>query len=509
MSASAQLPDRFDPALVPPGAAIPLVSAVPANPAPRATTPLMRKEHRDNIALFRYQVIRGAADPSLSTRQRGPLVRALAAVDHPWPFGGTRRYSRETLDRWVKAWHEGGFDGLKPEERATTGGTDPTVLVLAESLKREKPNRTAAQVKRIITETLGQAPSETTLLRHFRARNISTGARPVATGRFETAVSNEIWVGDALHGPRIGGRKTYLFAFLDDHSRMVTTARWAWAEDAIRLSAVLRPALQTHGIPDVAYLDNGAAMSDKSLARTCAKLGIRLVHSAPYRPQGRGKIERFFNTVTSQFLGEITVTDTPMLPGTDPEAGSQISSLQELNTLFTAWVNMVYHHTVHTSTGQTPLARWEASWEHREPVRKPLDEIRQAFLWSDTRRVSKTGTVSLHSNSYEVDPLLAGTTVELVYDPFDLDGDITVNNHQGLPAGTAKPLDIGRHVHAKVTNAVKDNDNATNISTGINYLDLVATRHRQSLTGAPISFADLHEHATNTQAQDNAKEESR
>jgi len=210
MSASAQLPDRFDPALVPPGAAIPLVSAVPANPAPRATTPLMRKEHRDNIALFRYQVIRGVADPSLSTRQRGPLVRALAAVDHPWPFGGTRRYSRETLDRWVKAWHEGGFDGLKPEERATTGGTDPTVLVLAESLKRVKPNRTAAQVKRIITETLGQAPSETTLLRHFRARNISTGARPVATGRFETDHANEIWVGDALHGPRIGVRPSSL-----------------------------------------------------------------------------------------------------------------------------------------------------------------------------------------------------------------------------------------------------------------------------------------------------------
>ena len=114
---------------------------------------------------------------------------------------------------------------------------------------REKPNRTTAQVKRIITETLGQAPSETTLLRHFRAKNISTGARPVATGRFETVASNEIWVGDALLGPSIGGRKTYLFVFLDDHSRMVTTARWAWGEDAIRLSAVMRPALETHGIP--------------------------------------------------------------------------------------------------------------------------------------------------------------------------------------------------------------------------------------------------------------------
>ncbi|MGH7753352.1 MAG: DDE-type integrase/transposase/recombinase, partial [Gemmatimonadales bacterium] len=264
--------------MVEPASPVPasVVSPVPTNPAPRATTPLMRKEHREKIALFRYQVIRAAADRSLTTRQRGPLVRELAAMDHPWPFGGTRRYSRETLDRWIKAWQLRGFDGLKPDERACAPYTDPAVLALAESLKREKPNRTAAQVKRIITETMGAAPSETTLLRHFRSRDISTGTRPVATGRFEANHSNEIWVGDALHGPKINGRKTYLFAFLDDHSRMVTAARWAWAEDAIRLSAILRPALQTHGIPAVCYLDNGAAMGDKSLARTCAKLGIRL-----------------------------------------------------------------------------------------------------------------------------------------------------------------------------------------------------------------------------------------
>ncbi|WP_420820316.1 helix-turn-helix domain-containing protein [Specibacter cremeus] len=176
----------------------------------------MRKEHRDEIALFRYQLVREAADPSLSTRQRGPLVRALATMEHPWPYGGTRRYSRETLDRWIKAWQQEGFDGLKPEERAQGPVTDARVLLLAETLKRERPNRTAAQVKRIITETLGAAPSETTLLRHFRAKNISTGVPAVATGRFETDHSNEIWVGDALHGPRLGGRKTYLFAFLDD-----------------------------------------------------------------------------------------------------------------------------------------------------------------------------------------------------------------------------------------------------------------------------------------------------
>ncbi|NVN00780.1 DDE-type integrase/transposase/recombinase [Arthrobacter sp. SDTb3-6] len=507
MSSTAQTPAEPLPAAPAPlrlASATPAVpiQAVPASRVPRANTPLMRKEHRDEIALFRYQVVRGAADASLSSRQRGPLVRALAAAEHPWPYGGMRRYSRETLDRWIKAWQKEGFEGLKPGERACGPVTDSRVLALAETLKRERPNRTAAQVKRIITETLGTAPSETTLLRHFRAKRISTGVLPTATGRFEADHSNEIWVGDALHGPRIGGRKTYLFAFLDDHSRMVTAARWAYAEDSVRLSAVLRPALQTHGIPSTVYLDNGSAFVDKALGRICARLGIRLTHSAPYRPQGRGKIERYFRTVTSQFLGEITITDTPMLPGTAPAgspaagsvSGSEVSSLEELNTLFTAWVNMIYHHTVHSTTGQTPLARWEASWEHRTPTRKPLEEIRQAFLWSETRQVTKAATLSLHANTYQVDPVLAGTRVEVVYDPFDLGADITVNSHLGIPAGIGTALEIRRHVHPKAVNATKDADQAAmHVTSGINYLDLVATRHTESLTGSPISFADIQD----------------
>ncbi|WP_240630213.1 Mu transposase C-terminal domain-containing protein [Specibacter cremeus] len=153
---------------------------------------------------------------------------------------------------------------------------------------------------------------------------------------------------------------------------------------------------------------------------------------------------------------------------------------------------MVYHHTVHSTTGQSPLARWEASWEHRTPVRKPLEEIREAFLWSETRQVTKTATISLHSNTYQVDPVLAGTRVEVVYDPFDLGADITVNSHLGVPAGIGTALDIRRHVHPKAVNAAKDADQAAvNVTSGINYLDLIATRHIQSLTGTPISFADI------------------
>ena len=46
----------------------------------------------------------------------------------------------------------------------------------------------------------------------------------------------------ALHGSVICGRKTYLFAFIDDRSRAVMAARFGFSEDAVRLAAALRPA---------------------------------------------------------------------------------------------------------------------------------------------------------------------------------------------------------------------------------------------------------------------------
>ena len=106
-------------------------------------------------------------------------------------------------------------------------------------------------------------------------------------GRFEATRPNELWTGDALHGPVIGGRKTYLFCFIDDHSRAVMGARWAFHEDVVRLAAALRPALAGRGVPESAYVDNGSAFVDAWLLRACAVLGIKLVHS-PSRQARKG-----------------------------------------------------------------------------------------------------------------------------------------------------------------------------------------------------------------------------
>ena len=123
------------------------------------------------VALFRYALIREAADPALSTRQRGRLVRQLAAREHAGPFGEPVTVSRPSLDRWIRAWRSGGFDALAPPARQVTPRTPAEVLELAAALKRENPERTAAQVSRILRASGGWSPSERTLQRHFAACN--------------------------------------------------------------------------------------------------------------------------------------------------------------------------------------------------------------------------------------------------------------------------------------------------------------------------------------------------
>jgi putative transposase len=255
-----------------------------------------RLERARAVGLFRYMLIREAADPAMTSRQRGAMVREIAAREHADPSGQRVRLTRWTLDRWIREWRQGGFDALVPSPRQSQPRTPPEVMELAAALKKENPARTAAQVQRILRAQAGWAPDERTIQRMFTRAGLTALATPEQApvfGRFEASRPNEIWTGDALHAIRVAGRKTYLFAFIDDHSRAVMAARFGFAEDAIRLAAALRPALASRGVPEHVYVDNGSAFVDAWLLRACARLGVRLVHSQPGRPQGRGKIERF------------------------------------------------------------------------------------------------------------------------------------------------------------------------------------------------------------------------
>lgn len=449
-----------------------------------------RRERAQQVALFRYQVICPALDPDLSPRARGRIVRAIAERTHTGPFGGTHQYSRDTLDRWIRRYRKDGFAGLEPSPRAPGSRIDATALELAVALKKENPGRTAAQVARILTASTGWSPSESTLLRLFHRRGLMIDAPGTGEvfGRYEADAPNQRWVGDALHGPRVGGRKVYLFAFLDDHSRLIVGHRFGFAEDTVRLAAALKPALAARGIPGCCYVDNGAAYVDAWLLRACATLGIRLTHATPNRPQGKGKIERFFRTVRDQFLIEVTDTSAADLA----EQGiSPAAALLALNAQFTAWVESVYHHQVHSETGQTPLDRWNHGWDRAgaAPAIPDGDALTEAFLWSQSRTVTKTATVSLHGNTYQVEAALVGRKVELVFSPFDLE-HIQVR-YDGRSYGPAVPHVITRHAHPKAKPETPQQVPAP--ATGIEYLDLVTHAHHGHLAAHPgIGFGALY-----------------
>jgi putative transposase len=348
--------------------------------------------------------------------------------------------------------------------------TDKELLDLAEALKREVPRRTAAQVAGIIRTAKGSGPSERTLQRHFARLGLNTrpdGRPPQAFSRFEAAAPGELWTGDALHGPVIASRKTYLFAFIDDFSRALVGYRWGLSEDTVRLEAALRAALSSRGIPRRVYLDNGSAMVSRQLLRACAVLGAALVHSRPGRPEGRGKIERFFATVRIQFLVEIEANPP--------------SDLDELNRLFIAWVETVYHRRVHSETGETPIARLLSGGT---PTLPSPEQLHEAFLWSETRMVTKVATVSLHGNVYEVDAALVGSKVEVVFDPFDL---TTVEiRFNGRSMGAGIPVVTRRHAHPQARPEAAPAPSPT----GIDYLGLIASRHEAEIARA-INYAEL------------------
>jgi len=437
----------------------------------------MQDRARD-VGLFRYSLVRQAADAGLSSRERGLLVRELASRSHVGPGGEMVRVSRNTADRWIRTYRVGGFEALVPRARHVQARTSLPILELAEALRTEEPSRTAAQIARVIAERQGWSPSPRTIQRHLvRAGLPWKGAEPSKSwGRFEATEPNELWTGDALHGPTIGGRKTYLFAFIDDHSRTFVGYRWGFSEDTLRLEAALRSGMASRGMPKAVYLDNGSAMVSHQLLRALASLGIVLVHSRPGKPQGRGKIERAFRTVREQFLVELA-------------HGQVVDGLDKLNSLFSAWVESVYHRQVHSETHQAPLERFMAGGP---PVMASLERLHEAFLWSETRKVTKVGTVSLLSNRYEVDAALTGERVELVFDPFDMTS-IEVR-FEGRSMGKALPEHIGRHVHPS---ARPEPGPSTHKASGIDYLGLVEKRRSAELARR-IDYRDLALASTGT-----------
>jgi putative transposase len=269
-------------------------------------------------------------------------------------------------------------------------------------------------------------PAETTIRRFIRANGLRALAHQKKRERraFAKRFANQLWALDFMHGPKIGNIKTKLLAAIDDASRYIVLGRFLGSELFVDLAPVLRDAFERHGLPDALYADNGSAFSCSDLSLVCARLGIALIHSKPYDPESRGKIERFFRTLRARFLEAV-----------DPAA---LESLEALNHAFDDWLDSDYHRRVHSGIGQTPLACFLQTYAPRRWVaRQKLDLI---FYRTITRKVRKDCTVSINGSRYEVGPDWIGRTIEL-RSPLD-EPNTFILFVQGDPQMNLKPLDL-------------------------------------------------------------------
>ena len=393
------------------------------------------------VALFRYGMI---AELLHLERGDGVYAKLREKAEKTYDIPGTRRtrVAPDTIRDWLKLYRKGGFEALKPRVRSDHGqsrGIPREVCDLLLMLKENKPSLRivdvieAANASGEVAEGVKLCPS--TVHRLLQRHGLTGRTRQTTTAadrrRFSFERAGQLWMSDVMHGPSVriegnGRRKSYLIAFLDDATRTVPYAAFTLSENTASYLAVFKQALMRRGIPERLYVDNGSAFRSRQLALVCAKLSIALVHARPYRPQGKGKQERWFRTVRMQLLSKLGPED--------------LASLEALNRRLWAWVEGEYHHNPHRGLdGETPLDHWArtASGVRYPSGKLDLDDL---FLDEVRRRVHQDRTVSVHGRIYEVDPVLVGRSVIVRYDPERPDRPVQVW-HEGSRHADAPPVD--------------------------------------------------------------------
>jgi putative transposase len=375
----------------------------------------MDEEKKREVATFRFGVISDlVVSHTLERGERERILREKGQRQWAIPYSRRTRISVSTLALWVRRYERGGrkLKALYPQGRADIGQSrvlDEEVAQGLINVKKEYPKATVAGLIQALRERKLIDPwarvCPTTVYRFLKGQGL-LAAVPQAIKdrrRFEAEWPNDLWQSDMMFGPtaKVEGRqrKTFLFAFLDDMSRLVPHAQFYLSEGLTSYLDCLRQALLKRGLPRRLYVDNGPAFRSQHLAQITASLGIALIHSTPYQPEGRGKVERWFRTVREGFLSQWRGEE-----------------LGDLNRSLRRWLEETYHRRVHSVTGQMPMERFSSHLECVRPVPPNLEDF---FRKRALRNVAKDRSVALNGRLYEAPLCLLGKRVTLGYHDHD------------------------------------------------------------------------------------------
>jgi putative transposase len=386
------------------------------NPDPVASKPSPKLA--STLALRRYDAVRWIEEAVKSGLALATALAAAAA--RRW---GDQTYGLSTLERWYYAYRVGGFAALEPQPRLDKGQSralSPAAAAALVALRRQHPQVHVATLRRQLEAQVVIEPgsvSLTTLYRYLKTHGLDPRTLKASGGAtlsgptkpFEFAHANQLWMADGMHGPRLARPgapplRTFLLAVLDDCSRLCPHGQYYSAERLEHFLDTLRHAVQSRGVPEKLYTDNGGLFTSLHLQTICARLGIQLIHHQPYQAWSKGKIERFFQTVQTDFQQRLVF--------------APVGSLDELNRRFWQWLEGEYHRRPHRGLEDaTPAARFAERSQGLRLLHDDLD-VAGLFLARTVRRVRRDATIALEGRIFEVPVALRGRLIEVHYDPF-------------------------------------------------------------------------------------------
>ena len=368
--------------------------------------------------------------------------------------GQSYQFTWRTISTWLYRHKRNGIATLQNKTRSDKDAyrkvrVNQLAEAIHEVLPTLAPNKTGVIPKSVLYRVLLQRNlfvraqlAPTTFYRMVRSHKLFDD-QTLQKQRLSFAMqfANQLWEADTLYGPTIkqadgSWKKTFLIAFIDDASRVITHAEFFYRDNTDNMVLAFRSALYKRGKPERLYFDNGANYVAREIMQACVRLDIHLSHAPIRDGAAKGKIERFFRGFRDRFL----------------TLHRSFTSLEELNRLTHQWVEEEYNTKFHSGIGMAPIDRFNLD---RNRVKFLTDDAYSAevFFIEEQRKVSKTNVFSINGQRYECPVDLREKTVQVRYDRMRRDRFIVYFDGQRM--GEALVLDL--HANARLRAPAIDN----------------------------------------------------
>ena len=292
-----------------------------------------------------------------------------------------------TIENYRRMYRNKGKDGLRDHRHSNHRKITEQEKQIVTALKEKDRWRSARNVR----DALRLSVHRTTVARIFKKAGLvrENTKRVKAIQRFEADYPNQMWQTDIMGKitfPNIGF--LYLIATLDDYSRFVPAGRWFKTQGKMNVFQIWYESLARWGLPDKMLQDEGSQYKARTRFGNAdyqwyAKaIGIELIWA--HRAQTKGKIERFWRFVQTDFVPGVRNSKTP----------------EEVNGFWNVWLAR-YNYTFKSEYfgGVTHASRYKASERRLSRI-----ELQTLLVVEERRKVSRESTISLYGKTYLVPP---------------------------------------------------------------------------------------------------------